>query len=566
MLPSIKVQDLDHCGIVAGIIDQMGLVEEINQELGTHPQEKLSAGAVVKAMILNGLGILSAPLYLFERFFEGKATEHLLGEGVRPEHLNDDRLGRVLEQLFEADLTQMFIKVALRAAAKFGVNKDSMHLDATSFYVHGAYRNQALPDSEEPSAITITYGYSRDQRPDLKQFVVDLMCSGDGDVPLYLRVADGNESDQAVFAQLMRDFHQQWQCDALFVADAALYSAENLQVLKNLRWLSRVPATIQAARELMEQVCEEAFCSSKIEGYRWASACNTYADIKQRWLVVESQARRDSDLKQLERKLEQHLCKAEQELRKLEKEGFACAPDALAAADKWSQQLRYHRLSEIEVISCPYYKKAGRPRKGQAPDGHHHYLRGVLIRNEEVIALERKRAGRFVLATNVLEWEEILFGAEEEDLELKEANLEREEALFELEYLSAEKMLVEYKEQQGTERGFRFLKDPMFFTNSVFLKTPERIAALAMVMGLCLLVYALAQRALRQALAKAKQTIKNQVGKPTATPTMRWVFQCFQSIHLVVVEGVQQVVNLKREHQEVLGFLGAPCQKYYLLL
>ena len=89
----IRVQDLDHCGIVAGIIDQMGLVEQINQELGTHPQEIISAGVAVKAMILNGLGLVSAPLYLFEKFFVGKATEHLLGEGIEPEHLNDDREG-----------------------------------------------------------------------------------------------------------------------------------------------------------------------------------------------------------------------------------------------------------------------------------------------------------------------------------------------------------------------------------------------------------------------------------------------------------------------------------------
>ncbi|NEQ80368.1 MAG: DUF4277 domain-containing protein [Moorea sp. SIO2I5] len=66
---SIRVQDLDHCGIVAGIIDQIGIVEQINQELGTHPQEKLSAGVAVKAMIINGLGLFSAPLYLFEKFF-----------------------------------------------------------------------------------------------------------------------------------------------------------------------------------------------------------------------------------------------------------------------------------------------------------------------------------------------------------------------------------------------------------------------------------------------------------------------------------------------------------------
>ena len=135
---SLKVQDLDHWGIVAGIIDQMGLAEQINQELGIHPQEQVSAGAAVKAMILKGLGLVSAPLYLFEKFFVGKATEHLLEEGIQPQYLNDDRLGRVLDQLFEAGLTRLFVKVALKAASKFGVNTDSLHLDSSSFQVHGA--------------------------------------------------------------------------------------------------------------------------------------------------------------------------------------------------------------------------------------------------------------------------------------------------------------------------------------------------------------------------------------------------------------------------------------------
>ena len=70
---------LDHLGIVAGIIDDIGLVDVIDDEFGVHPQEAVSTGVAVKAMILNGLGFVSAPLYLFERFFDGKPTEHLLG-------------------------------------------------------------------------------------------------------------------------------------------------------------------------------------------------------------------------------------------------------------------------------------------------------------------------------------------------------------------------------------------------------------------------------------------------------------------------------------------------------
>ena len=158
-------------------------MEQSNQLLGTHPQEIVSPGQTVKAMILNGLGLVSAPLYLFEKFFVGKAIEHLLGEGISPEHLNDDRLGRGLDKLYSAGLTQVFVTIALEAAGKYGVKMDSLHLDSSSFHVHGEYATSKQSAQEEPTVIEITYGYSRDHRPDLKQFIVDLMCSGDGDIP-----------------------------------------------------------------------------------------------------------------------------------------------------------------------------------------------------------------------------------------------------------------------------------------------------------------------------------------------------------------------------------------------
>ena len=100
---AIKVLNLDHLGIVAGIIDEMELVEEVNKIVGITTQEILSPGQVMKAMILNGLGFLSAPLYIFEEFFVGKATSHLIGKGILPQHLNDDRLGRALDKYYQVE-------------------------------------------------------------------------------------------------------------------------------------------------------------------------------------------------------------------------------------------------------------------------------------------------------------------------------------------------------------------------------------------------------------------------------------------------------------------------------
>lgn len=318
----IQVQNLDHLGLVAGIIDEIGVVEQVNQLVGQHCCEKVSPGHVVKAMLINGLGFVSAPLYMFPKFFEGKATEHLIGEGVKAEHLNDDRLGRVLDKLYSTGLEQLFTSIALKAAKKYGVSTHSVHLDSSSFHVHGKYEGE-LPkvtfisgelnrdkpngsDIEEkvaPSPIEITYGYSRDHRPDLKQFIVDLISSGDGDVPLFLRVADGNEADKAVFAKILCEFREQLTLDSLMVADSALYSAPNLALMTNLKWLCRVPVTIKEAKELASTISEEQLVTSEIEGYKLAGHKSHYGGIEQRWLVVESQSRREADQHKLHQKL-----------------------------------------------------------------------------------------------------------------------------------------------------------------------------------------------------------------------------------------------------------------------
>jgi transposase len=244
------VQNLDHLGIVAGLVDELEIVEQINQHLGEDPRERISPGIAVKAMILNGLGLVSAPLYLFEQFFVGKATEHLLDQGVRAEHLNDYRLGRVLDALYLGGLSPLFVTICLRAVQKFGVARQSAPFDSTSLAVEGEYLAQPQAvEGTAPVPIAITYGYSRDRCPDLKPFVMNLVCWGDGDIPAWVELADGHQLDKTRFAALMQDFKTQRNFEGLYVADSALYSEDNLQQWSGIRWLTRVPLTLNSASE-----------------------------------------------------------------------------------------------------------------------------------------------------------------------------------------------------------------------------------------------------------------------------------------------------------------------------
>ena len=265
---------------------------------------------------------------------------------------------------------------------------------------------------------------------------------------------------------------------------------------------------------------------------------SNYGEIKQRWLIVESEARKKSSIEQVNKQVEKQKEKASASLRKLSQPNFACEPDAKTAIEKLSNSFKYHKITNIKCQEKAEYEQSGRPSKLAMPTQINYRVIGELETKLEVIESEKTQAGRFILATNIIDKNE----------------------------LSNESVLKEYKAQQSTERGFRFLKDPLFFTSSVFVKNPQRVEAIAMIMGLCLLVYTLAQRKLRQELESSGISVKNQVKKLTNKPTMRWIFQVFQAVHLNAVNGHKQASNLTVEHRKVLSCLGTVCRQYYLII
>lgn len=528
----MKVENLDHLGIVAGVVEQMGLVEKINTCLGMHPQQKVSPGQGVKAMILNGLGFVSAPLYLYESFFAGKATEHLLGKGIQAQHLNDDYLGRLLDKIAGYGGSKLFSVIAMAAHKEYGLQTNRYHLDSSSMSVEGNY------ESTEASGVKITYGYSKDHRPDLKQFILEMICSNDGGIPLAMGIADGNQADKAVFGERLQTFAQQWDVEGMLVADSALYSQDNLQRLGKLKWLTRVPLTLAQAQEVVEQYPTEALTASQQEGYRLGTVCSCYGDVPQLWVLVENTARIETDYQRVDKQVSRHQRQAQKQLRQHQKIDFRCAEDARAQTQRLVQKWTYHDLCNVAVVAIPHYEQTGRPAQGAKPSHYTYRITATLVTDTEAIARVKRRAGRFILATN--------------DVHNREH--------------SGDSLLRDYRGQQAPERGFRFLKDPLFFTSSVFLKTPERIAALAIVMGLSLMVYSLAQRQVRQALAAADDTVLDQRRRPTQRPTLRWLFQCFQAVHWVRGLGGAQVSNLTPERLHILRFFPQSCRRYYLLL
>ena len=523
-------KNFDHLGIVSQICDEIGIVEKIDALIPPDPQQTITLGECVKLMIINGLGFTSRPLYLEAQFFGSRPINRFLGKECA-DSVNDDRLGRALDQIFAFGCDQLFASLATQTVHRFGVSTKFRHLDSTSMEVHGQY------DDEDCEPL-ITFGYSKGHRPDLKQFMIYLMCSQDGDVPLLAQTVAGNTSDKKLFRERLMSLKEQIReaDDSYFIADSALYVEETLKEISPLiKWITRVPEKLVLAKKLIQNADD----LEDIEpGYRGKEVTCDYAGIEQRWLLVRSEQAYHREAKTLNTRIHKECAKHSVDLRKLCGEEFDCPADAQAALVRWSKALKYHKIGDMSVSERRIKEGKGRPRAGAALQKKYR-IHATLVEDTERVDRALATKGFFIIATNELD----------------------RAALTTLE------MLENYKGQQSVERGFRFLKEPAFMTSSVFLKKSERIVALAMVMCLCLLVYTIAQRYLRTKLLQNKTSIPNQLGKMTQRPTMKWIFQLFEGVHVLIHHNESRykevILNMNDVRRHVLSILGPPFEKMY---
>jgi transposase len=208
--------------------------------------------------------------------------------------------------------------------------------------------------------------------------------------------------------------------------------------------------------------------------------------------------------------------------------------DAQKHLKKFAKVLKYTDLTDTKIIEVKKHATVGRPKKGIQPSTIGYQVVGGINHSSEKQQTLEKAKGFFILATNDLDSSRF----------------------------PAHEVLKTYKSQQSVERGFRFLKSPDFLVSSFFLKKPERIEALLMVMTLCLLVYSALEHKVRQKLRETGEHFPDQLHKPSQNPTTRWIFFCFLGLHVVILNGrKRQVTNLKERHRIILYCL--PYQKFY---
>jgi transposase len=242
----------------------------------------------------------------------------------------------------------------------------------------------------------------------------------------------------------------------------------------------------------------------------------------QRWLVVCSEAAQQRAENSVSKAQHRELEAIDKQLFHLQAKRFESPQSAQAALAALSGSWRDHHVASTELVEHKRYAGKGRPSAQSPIKAIEWQIQAEVRPDAEAIRLRKQHKGCFVLGTTI--------AAED---------------------LSDQEVITAYKAQSQVEGGFRFLKDPLFFVSSLFVKKPTRIQGLLMVMTLALLVYSVAQRRLRQALGRQNESLPNQIKQPTQRPTLRWVFQLLEGIHRVRVIVQDQVHDLIEGLNEV---------------
>ena len=516
--------------IIANFLQKLGITALVDAHVDS-PQN-ISSGQVVAGMVMDTLSGRS-PLYKLHEFFVGQDTELIFGSPLTPDDFNDNNVGKVLDNIHSYGASKLFSQVSWQACQRYDLDSRFLHYDTTSVNVYGNYANYA---EATESTVAITHGHSKDKRPDLKQFMMEAVCVK-GSVPLLGAVLSGNTSDKkANNAELTRiaSYMKKHGLDPaayIYVADSAMVTEDNLATfattddegeLKVQFFITRLPANYKAEQTAIEAAIDsgqwqylgilaenpDPSQNRKSARYKIAETTVELYGITYRALVVHSSSHDKRRTKKLERLLKTEKEQFAKLSKATAKSPFKCEDDAQQHIEARLKANRYkHHELAASIQPEPIFAR-GRPKAGQPKKIKSYRYHIVLTQSEksESIARARELAGCFVLLSNV-------------------------PAADQPEGLCPEEILRAYKQQNGVEMNFRFLKDPVI-VNDTFLKKAERIEALGFILLLSLMVWNLIQQVIREHLIEHQKPILGWDKKKTRKPTTLMVIYYFQHVSI----------------------------------
>jgi transposase len=539
----------------------MRLNDFLQQHLPPEDGRTKVATPRVILLLLNNLLVSREPVYgvaEWAREFEPGLFD------LRPEQikqLNDDRVGRCLERVFRALNTNLIMDVVRHVVREFDISLDELHNDSTTVSFCGEY-----PEAESEKLLAgqmtpaITWGHSKDHRPDLKQLLYILTVTNDGGVPIYFQAASGNVVDdqthQATW-QLMAELTG--RKDFVYVADCKLATTEQMRDIASRggRFITVLPATRKenatfratlveqpdaiAWRELYQVVDEEGNLENVLR------VCTGEHLTKEgfRLLWFHSRSKQTSDAASRATRLQRAIrdLTALRERLVSPRTRFRLREKVAAAVDALLDEHAVRELLRVEIgeLVEESFRQASRGR----PSPQTKYVRAVQTRftiswevDGERLAREAAGDGVFPLLTNLTQW-------------------------------TARDVLDAYKRQPIIEKRFSQLKTD-FRVAPVYLQNVERIVGLLAVYFFALMVQSLLERELRRAMSESHlaELPLYPEGRPCSRPTTRRVLDYFAllSSHTLTASPPSLTTTITTEltplHRRILQLLGIPTAAY----
>jgi len=529
-----------HIPAIARMCHRLGLIDLINESLPCNTD--IDIGTLVTGLICDTLSGRS-PLYKVEEFIAEQDTELLFGTPVNSHSFNDDALGNALDRIHAKGTLKLFTEVSLQAAKVFNLDTGHCSFDTTSVNVWGDY-DTSLPNQKAPH---ITRGYSKDKRPDLKQFMVSMLCV-EGNIPISGKMQNGNSGDEKLnneelqrIAKLLQPLGQNIT-ELTYIADCKLITAENLKRLNDLRFISRFPATYKEHARVIEQaidagkweelgiLAETASPSINRQraSYKAHESQVTIDGKNYRALVIQTDHLDKRRGHSIERKRLKEKALIEKTIKAAVKATYHCAEDAAKALEILTRKNKnsyWHITGTVE--HKPIHAPGRTPANGlRKIIGEKYHLQ---LRSEENHVLYQhkiKQAACFVMITNIAKSD-----------------------------MSARDILKTYKEQYGVEKNFSFLKEPLI-ANDTFLKKPSRIDGLVFILLVSLMIWNLMQRELRQSEQVKARQLQDLNKRATLRPTS-YLMMSYLSATIIIKHGGQRLLPRNGLRVQGLHYLNA---------
>ena len=545
--------------LINHFLQRLGLLELLDRHVPTTDSRSTVSHAQALGVLLRSIIVEREPIYRQQESTIGFA-EGLFGvDAAQAARLSDDRIGRALDRLFDADRGALLTEVVLALVQRFGVRLQQLHNDSTSISLCGQYRHARGRRVRERTAPAIVHGFSKDMRPDLKQLLFILTTDAEGGVPVHFRCADGNTTDVRTHIDTWNTLRAlAGRADFLYISDSKLCSFANMDHIDRAggRFVTVMPRSRQEDAQFRRWIQTNTPAWELVWDRPNAREADGPRDL---WYVFKPELPSAelysivwvwSTLLQLHQthRRQKHLASAIEQLGDL-KRRLAAARARLRGAAQIDFEVaqilerytvaRYLRVKRV-VREQHSFKQSHRGRPGPNTTFRKITRRRYDIEwslDQEAIAYDQRSDGRYPLLTN--------------DRSLTPAQV-----------------LTAHKAQPRIEKRFEQLKT-VHEIAPVFLKNEARIEALFTVYFLALMVQALIERELRQAMAVAniEQLPIYPEQRACRRPTTEHILRLFSLAERITVSARGQTVRLfppqlTELQSQVLSLLGVPASAY----